>query len=258
MIAYFTGTGNSKYVAQRIAEKLQDEMLCINDKIKAEDTGRVETGERLVVVGPTYAWRIPHVISDWMERTEFSGAKNIWYVMTCGGSIGNADAYNGKLSLKKKIRHMGTAQIVMPENYIAMFGVPTIEEARKTVKMAEPDIDKAAEMIKRGEHFPERRCKMQDCIESGPVNALFYPVFVKAKAFVAGNACIGCGKCAKVCPLNNVSLKNGKPVWGNHCTHCMACICYCPTETIEYGKTSAGKQRYHFETLKIDQQKEKI
>lgn len=255
MIAYFTGTGNSKYVAQRIADKLQDEIICINEKIKTEDTGKVDIGERLVVVVPTYAWRIPHIVSEWMEKTNFAGAKKVWYVMTCGGSVGNADAYNKKLSKQKKFQHMGTAQIVMPENYIAMFGVPTVEEARKTVKAAEPDIDKAAEMIAGGKYFPERNCKLQDRIESGPVNAVFYPVFVKAKAFMVGDSCIGCGKCAKVCPLNNVTLKDGKPVWGNNCTHCMACICYCPAEAIEYGKNSVGKPRYRFEALGIGEKR---
>ena len=61
--------------------------------------------------------------------------------------------------------------------------------------------------------------------------------------------CIGCGKCEKLCPLNNITLQNARPVWGSNCTQCMACICYCPTRAIEYGKKSAGKPRYHFEEL---------
>jgi len=60
-----------------------------------------------------------------------------------------------------------------------------------------------------------------------------------------------CGQCVKNCPMNNIALENGKPIWGNQCTHCMACICYCPTEAIEYGKKSIGKTRYHFEQLKM-------
>mgnify|MGYP002728531920 CR=1 FL=1 len=63
----------------------------------------------------------------------------------------------------------------------------------------------------------------------------------------ANDKCIGCGKCAKMCPLNNIKLKNSKPVWGKNCTHCMACICLCPTEAIEYGKKSVGKPRYHLD-----------
>lgn len=79
---------------------------------------------------------------------------------------------------------------------------------------------------------------------SGVINTLFYPLIVSAKKFYATDACIGCGKCTEVCPLNNVSLKDGKPVWGDHCTHCMACICKCPKEAVEYGNRSKGKPRY--------------
>ena len=61
--------------------------------------------------------------------------------------------------------------------------------------------------------------------------------------------CIGCGKCEKLCPLNNITLQNARPVWGSNCTQCMACICYCPTRALEYGKKSVGKPRYHFEEL---------
>ena len=64
---------------------------------------------------------------------------------------------------------------------------------------------------------------------------------------------IGCSKCVELCPLNNIHLENGKPVWGKNCTHCMACICYCPKEAIEYGKKSRNKPRYHFEALEKKQ-----
>ena len=80
---------------------------------------------------------------------------------------------------------------------------------------------------------------------SGSVNKMFYSLFVKADAFNVDGKCIGCGKCEKICPLNNIKIQNGKPVWGKECTHCMACICHCPTEAIEYGKKSIGKPRYH-------------
>lgn len=37
MILCFSGTGNSRYIARRIAEALQDETINLNEKIKAND-----------------------------------------------------------------------------------------------------------------------------------------------------------------------------------------------------------------------------
>ena len=94
---YFSGTGNSKYVAKRIADALGDALVNLNDRIKVSDTSLVETGERVIIVTPTYAWRIPRVVRDWLLKTELHGAKNVWFIMTCGSEIGNADKYNREL-----------------------------------------------------------------------------------------------------------------------------------------------------------------
>ena len=249
MILYFSGTGNSKYVAKRIADALDDEILNLNDRIKASDTLSVETGERVIIVTPTYAWRIPRVVCDWLRKTELRGAKQVWFVMTCGSEIGNADKYNRELCAEKPISCMGTAQIVMPENYIAMFSAPQADKARQIVAQAEPSIDRAIAAIQRNQPFAPTRNNLYDRFMSGPVNPIFYKFCVKADAFTVSDTCIGCGQCAKRCPMNNVTLKDGKPVWGKNCTHCMACICYCPKEAIEYGKKSVGQPRYHFEAL---------
>ena len=249
MILYFSGTGNSGYAARRIADGLGEPLLCLNDRIKAGDTAPVETGERLVIVTPTYAWRIPRIVEDWLLHTELTGAKRAWFVMTCGSEIGDADRYNRRLCQAKSLAFMGTAQIVMPENYIAMFKAPEKEEAESIVKAAEPAIADAIACLKEKKPFPAPRSNLYDRFMSSAVNPIFYRLFVKAAAFQVRDACIGCGQCADRCPLNNITIRAGRPVWGNDCTHCMACICYCPTKAIEYGKKSVGKPRYHFEQL---------
>ena len=159
MILYFSGTGNSGYAARRIADGLDEPLLCLNDRIKAGDTAPVETGERLVIVTPTYAWRIPRIVEDWLLHTELTGAKRAWFVMTCGSEIGDADRYNRRLCQAKGLTCMGTAQLVMPENYIAMFNAPQVEEARQIVARAEPDIDNAIAAVRENRAFPPSRRK---------------------------------------------------------------------------------------------------
>ena len=249
MIFYFSGTGNSKYVAQRMVDALGDTLCSLNDRIKSGDTSPIDVGERLVLVTPTYAWRIPRIVRDWLLSTALSGSRQAWFVMTCGSEIGSADRYNRRLCQAKNLTPMGTAQIIMPENYIAMFNAPQADEARQIVAKAEPDIDRAIAAVKAGTPFPPSRDKIYDRLMSGPVNPVFHACFVKAKAFTVSDACTGCGQCTRLCPTNNITLQNGKPIWSVNCTHCMACICRCPTAAIEYGKKSRGKPRYRFEAL---------
>ena len=143
MIFCFSGTGNSRYIAQRIAEALQEPVIDLNARIKANDTTTVDTGSDIIIVTPTYAWRIPKIVSEWMAKTKWTGAKRIWFVMDCGGEIGNAAKYNRHMAAQKGLQYMGTAQIVMPENYIALFNAPQPEESRQITAKAEPDIQAA-------------------------------------------------------------------------------------------------------------------
>lgn len=244
MILYFTGTGNSRYIAKKLARETGDSLLYINERIKNKDFSTVTATEHLVFVTPTYAWQIPRLVREWIKKTEFLGTRKAWFVMNCGSEIGNAAQYNKELCDTMGFTYMGTAEIVMPENYIAMFPSPSDDEAKEIIKKAESVIEKIATLLKEKQEFPVPKGKFVSKIMSGPVNSMFYPFFVKAKHFKVDEKCIGCGKCVSLCPLNNIELKDNKPVWGKNCTHCMACICSCPTKAVEYGRISVGKNRY--------------
>ena len=83
MILFFTGTGNSRYIARRIADSLGDELLNMNERIKAWDTSEISADGRLVFVVPTYGWRIPRIVEKWIDETPFSGSFKVWFVMDC-------------------------------------------------------------------------------------------------------------------------------------------------------------------------------
>lgn len=243
MIVYFSGTGNSRYCAQMIADKLGDEPVNCGEYIKNGIAADL-ISDRWVFVSPTYSWQIPHIFRDFIRSASFSGGKDAWFVMTCGGDIGNAGEHLRSLCSEKGLNYKGVLQVVMPENYVAMFSVPGEEESAKIVKDAAPCLEAGIDRIGKGEDFPDWKHGFIDKLKSGPVNTGFNKYWVKAEKFHVSDSCIGCGKCAGLCVLNNISIKDGKPVWGQNCTHCMACICNCPVGAIEYGKASVGKPRY--------------
>lgn len=244
MILYFSGTGNSEYVAKKIAKELDDESINLFEKIRHQDFIELVSYKPWVIVTPTYAWRIPRVLYDWLQNTILKGNNMIYFVMTCGGNIGNANVYLKGLCAAKGLDLKGCYPIKMPENYIALYDAPEYNKSLEIIEEAKSSIDKAITHIKQEKSFPKTTITLKDRLNSGVVNSIFYPVFVHAKKFYATKDCISCGTCQKVCPLGNIHIEKGKPVWNDCCTHCMACICKCPTKAIEYGNNTKHKVRY--------------
>lgn len=244
MVVYFSGTGNSRYAARAFAEGLDLPLVDAADFIRSGRRADLSSDGPWVFVSPTYAWRIPRVFEDFLRRSAFSGGREAWFVMTCGSEIGNAARYLKSLCAETGMTYRGVLQLTMPENYIAMFKAPGEEESRRILAETRPAIRAGIEAVRHGRDFPAWKPSLSDKAKSGFVNEGFCRFFLKADKFFVTGACIGCGKCEALCPLDNVQLTEGRPVWGDRCTHCMACICHCPAEAIEYGKASRGQRRY--------------
>lgn len=246
MILYFSGTGNSEYIAKRISQAIKDEAINLFTYIKNNDYTPLTSSRPWIIVTPTYAWRIPRLVETWLKQTPLNGHHDIYFVLTCGSNIGNATHYLEILCTLKNMNYRGCQGIIMPENYIAMFQTPHKDEAKGIINNADVSIKKTIQTIFDEESLIQPHITIIDKISSGIVNNIFYPIFVHAKKFYTTNQCISCGLCEKVCPCQNIQIKDGKPLWGKECTHCMACISKCPTQAIEYGKHSKGLPRYQF------------
>ena len=61
------------------------------------------------------------------------------------------------------------------------------------------------------------------------------------KGFYTNDKCKKCGLCMKVCPNNNITMENGRPVWNHNCHGCNACVAYCPTKAIQFQTPQAYK-----------------
>ena len=164
--------------------------------------------------------------------------------MTCSSSMSGGPEYCRRIAREKRFSYRGTAEVRMPQNYIAFFRTQGESENREKIQQTIPVVEALAGYIREGRTFPDSGMKRWEFISSKMVIGLFYQLLVKTKAFSATAACVGCGRCAAVCPLGNIKLRDGKPVWSSNCTHCMACINLCPREAIEYGKRTSGKPRY--------------
>ncbi|MEG0683139.1 MAG: EFR1 family ferrodoxin [Raoultibacter sp.] len=245
MILCFSGTGNSLHAAKIIQRITGDEILSLNARIKHGDHGVISSERPLVFVCPIYAGRIPRIVERAIAATSFRGNNQAYFVATCFADPSHAQHYVEKLCRKKGFALRGFNSVDMPQSYLVRY--PTLEkpQAAHVIKIAEPKIERIAAQIAQGTPLEAARADNHRMSTLG--NRLFYPFLVSAKGFYATEACTSCGLCQQVCPLNNIHLKNGRPLWSNTCTHCMACIARCPEEAIEFKHKTQGKARHYLE-----------
>ncbi len=248
MILYFSGTGNSRHAAERIAQTTGDAIENIAVHLREGTTGTYQSTVPYVFVGPVYAGRYPKVMTEFMEKSTFGGNKKAYFIATCAETPWITETYTRKLAAKIGLEVLGFNSVIMPQSYTTSGAAKPDEENKKIIAAAEPKIAEIAEKIKNGVTLPKEA--LGKSAMSNVINPMMYMTMMSTKKFHTTPDCIGCGTCASVCPLGNIEMKDGHPVWGKNCTQCCACIGACPKGAIEYGKKTVGKPKYYFNKLK--------
>ncbi|MGI6216378.1 MAG: EFR1 family ferrodoxin [Coriobacteriales bacterium] len=243
MILYFSGTGNSRHVAKTIAEATGDDIEDIAVHLREGSSGNYSSERPYVFVGPVYGGRYPRVMTNFIERSQFAGSRQAYFVATCASTPWVTVRYVLKLAQAKGFEVMGFRSIIMPQGYCSAGLTQSKEQNDKVLAEAEPKIAETAQIIASGSKLPEEQPGKS--YMSTIMNPLMYATQINAKKFFVTEKCNGCGTCASRCPLSNIRIVDGKPTWGDNCTQCNACIGGCPQQAIEFGKATAGKTRYY-------------
>lgn len=246
MIIYFSGTGNSYFVAEGLSQILDDELISLVDLMRKNKPTNFNSEKPYVFVGPTHAGRLPVVFRNFIEKGNFSGSNRAYVIMTCGEKPYDAIKTTKDSLQKANFNLKGFSYVVMPNNYIFMKDTPDEETAKQMIAEARKKTIELGNMIKEGKTFIETTGGFSNLIMSSIGYAFTKPSF-NSKKFKNTERCIGCGLCVSLCPFKSIKLENQKPKWNGECMHCMACISACPNGAIEYGKKTQGKRRYYLE-----------
>lgn len=250
MILYFSTTGNTRFIAHQLAALLNDEALDLLGKIKNGDYSPIRSEKPYVICSPVYVCEMPRFLAGFLRKTPLNGNKDVYFVFTSGGYSGISGVLAHNLMRKKRLRYLGCADVTMPRNYIANNMYPELDapEIERRIHTAAEGIGSVASAIQNGEQLRSRHVWLFETLITLPFNPVWCRFRQGTSGFHVADRCIGCGKCARICPLNVIGMDDGKPVWnGKHCAHCMSCIQNCPVEAIEYGTITQPKKRYQFE-----------
>lgn len=252
MVLYFSATGNTEFIAQEIAKRTGDTCVNLLTRIKEQDFSPIHSEKPFVICAPVYVCEIPRFMAKYLKKVTFTGSKDVCFILTSGGYCGPSGVLLKKIFKRKKMNCLGHAEFKMPRNYVASDDYPMLEKEQVEQRITESyhQLDAVASDILNGKTLSARRVIFFETWITVPFNPVWCKFKLKAKDFHVENTCMGCGKCEKLCPLNNINLVDKKPVWADTCTHCMACIANCPVNAIQYGNITQKKERYIFSKYK--------
>jgi ferredoxin len=248
-IYWFSGTGNSLSVARDLAEKMPDaELVPIAKAVRSPPPAADVIG----LVFPVYAFGPPAIAERLIEKLKASSESYIFAVCTCAAASGSTQHFLSKMLCRHGLKLDAFWTVKQPENYPPLGGTPGLKSQAKTHAAAKEKTSAIAEELKT---------RPRDHIEKAAFfwrlgGHLAYPVFRwfqrhgVDRFFRADSKCNGCGLCAEVCPVANIEMRDGRPVWLGKCEQCFACFHWCPQTAVQYGR-SARLRRYHHPDIAI-------
>ena len=250
MIFYYSGCGNSRWVAKELAAALDEKLSFIPD-LQREGFKEYEIGEdeSIGFVFPIYSWAAPELVERFVRETRWVGkSPYVWFACTCGDEMGLTYDTFGKILSQAGLGLQAAFCFQMPETYLCMpgFHLDTDEGARRKISAAAEKLPAAARLIKERAAAKDLLVGSMSWLKSYIIKPGFVR-YVSDKGYRVEDSCNGCGTCARVCPLHNIKLSDAKrPEWQGHCTQCMACYHHCPQNAIQYGRCTKDKGQYYF------------
>jgi ferredoxin len=252
LIYYFTGTGNSLWAGRKLVERLPDASLRPMAPL-VRSGGRVRPeATRVGIVCPVYFLGVPSLAARFAGMLDTSDTGFLFAVVTMGGMGGTAALrqLDGILSRNGKGLDAGIA-VRMPGNYLVGYSPPAAEKQEELFRNAEVALAGFTEVVRAGRKARPGRAPL-----TGLIHALMYPRFIASlpdsdREFTVSEGCTSCNTCVQVCPVENITLEAGRPVWHHRCECCLACIHACPVEAIQRGRNTEGRARYRHPAVTI-------
>lgn len=233
---YFTGTGNSLYLAKEIG----GELLSVPQMIKE---GRYDFEDDAIgIIFPCYSSRPPKMVEEFLNKATFK-ADYTFAIVTFAALPGNPLTVTNK-------KFDYTAALKMGDAFRDNIFIINVAKAISPYKI-EKNLNKVVQDI----HNRVKHTRMITPIDLIQTMA-FHPHHNAcsrgdraAKDFVVNDNCVKCGTCAKACPAGNIFLDDMGVNFKNVCQSCYACLNICPHDALHLKKKEINNPQYRHENV---------
>lgn len=250
-ILYFSGTKNTKFIAQNIKNVLKNWGEKV-DLINIEKDEVIPTDYKyLIIGGPVYIDRYPDILIKY-AKSNLKNYKNKCMLFTTQASVKDSTAYQHFMNEIPNLNVTYCMYVPMPNNVYNFFFKKTPEEKQsEMIHNSTNIIENALEEFLQGEIKLYPRNKIM-VFMINLVYKIVYPGFINLinkKMNIDKNKCIDCKLCEKSCPVGCIKIDN-KAVYTKDCLFCQRCINICPKNAFLYKNKVLSQYKLRFKEVK--------
>lgn len=214
----FSPTGGTKRVADILADRLAENTLTIDLCDKTLDVSGIHfDGEDVCVIAvPSYGGRVPGIAVQRLSQLRGNGAKAILVAV-----YGNREFEDTLVELKDTLDAAGFVSVAAVAAVAEHSILPQFASGRPDTQDVE-ELEGYADAIQarlRSDSLPELIV---------PGNRPYKPFKVLPMTPAADKTCVGCGICAKGCPVGAIPMEAPEKTNKDICISCMRCVRVCP------------------------------
>lgn len=239
-IYYFSGSGNSLFVAKELQKRIPGTELIPIVKLLSKDAIQSDA-ETVGFVFPNHGMTAPVPVKNFLGKLHLNSTKYTFGVLTRGGT--KCFAFNKvRTILKEKgsdLNSFFSLNMATNDPKLKDYEIPSKE---KFAEIESEILNKLDTISKTVLHKEISQEKDTDHVPSGFLLerlVLLGMLYVEKSGvkdyFYSDSKCTGCGTCEKVCLSGKIKMIDRKPVWQDSvkCFVCYACINYCPMQATQ-------------------------
>ena len=238
IIYVFSGTGNTRRVAEEYARRLEGSVTAIID-IDRDTVPMHDADADMIGIGyPVHAFNPPHLMIGFARKLAEEPPRPLFIFHTGGEGLHLNDS--SSLQLRHILRRydiLSERHYVMPYNMIFRH---SDQMARHMLWYMGKLVEIHAKSLMEGIHERYPHMPLRHLISI--ILRIEWPyASMQGKHMKAGGSCTGCGLCARRCPMQVITMEDGRPVFHTGCILCTRCSMSCPADAISIGLLDGWK-----------------